>query len=83
MIVLSLSSEEYNTNKPSNQLGGFVIPKTERRNKMLATLILLYALDTGQISTGCYVAAWVLTIIEFLYKGLNAFIKLGKEIDNK
>ncbi len=51
---------------------------------MLATLILLYALDTGQIPTGCYVAAWVLTTIEFLYKGLKAFIKLGKEInDNK
>lgn len=51
---------------------------------MLATLILLYALDTGQISAGCYVAAWVLTIIEFLYKGLKVLIKLGKEInDNK
>lgn len=30
---------------------------------MLATLILLYALDTGQIPTGCYVAAWVFTIL--------------------
>ena len=42
---------------------------------MLATLILLYALDTGQIPKGCYVAAWVLTTIEFLYK-------LGKENQN-
>lgn len=31
---------------------------------MISTLILLYALDTGQIPTGCYIAAWVLTIIQ-------------------
>ncbi|MCU6720615.1 hypothetical protein OCV67_11860 [Porcipelethomonas ammoniilytica] len=30
---------------------------------MISTLILLYALDTGQIPTGCYIAAWFLAII--------------------
>ena len=50
---------------------------------MLATLILLYALDTGQIPTGCYVAAWVFTTIEFLCKSLKILLKLGKEINNK
>ena len=38
---------------------------------MLSTLILLYALDTGQIPVGCYVAAWVFTII----KGICLVIK--------
>jgi len=42
---------------------------------MLSTLILLYALDTGQVPKGCYIAAWVFTIFEFLYK-------LGKENQN-
>lgn len=31
---------------------------------MISTLILLYALDTGQIPKGCYIAAWVLAIIQ-------------------
>ena len=37
---------------------------------MLSTLILLYALDTGQIPVGCYVAAWVLTIVKRSFKGV-------------
>lgn len=35
---------------------------------MLPTLILLYALDIGQIPVACYVAAWVFTVIEYLPK---------------
>lgn len=30
---------------------------------MISTLILLYALDTGQIPMGCYIAAWVLASV--------------------
>lgn len=30
---------------------------------MISTLILLYAFDTGQIPTGCYIAAWVLASV--------------------
>lgn len=45
---------------------------------MLATLILLYALDTGQIPMGCYVAAWVFTIL----KGIYVVIKAMIEMDN-
>ncbi len=33
---------------------------------MLSTLILLYALDTGQIPAGCYAAAWIFTILKFI-----------------
>lgn len=43
---------------------------------MLATLILLYALDTGQIPTGCYVAAWVFTILKGIYAVRNGQLKL-------
>jgi len=42
---------------------------------MLATLILLYALDTGQIPAGCYVAAWVFTGIELLLKLIDLVAK--------
>lgn len=31
---------------------------------MLPTIILLYALDTGQIPIGCYIAAWVVYALE-------------------
>ena len=31
---------------------------------MLSTIILLYALDTGQIPIGCYIAAWTAFVIE-------------------
>ena len=31
---------------------------------MISTLILLYALDTGQIPMGCYIAAWVLASVQ-------------------
>ena len=34
--------------------------------KMLPTLILLYALDTGNIPTGCYIVAWIFTIIQLI-----------------
>ena len=43
---------------------------------MLPTLILLYALDTGNIPTGCYIVAWVSTIIELIYKIANRTIKM-------
>ena len=33
---------------------------------MLPTLILLYALDTGNIPTGCYIVAWIFTIIQLI-----------------
>lgn len=33
---------------------------------MLSTLILLYALDTGQVPTGCYVAAWIFMLLEVI-----------------
>lgn len=31
---------------------------------MLSTLILLYALDNGQIPNECFIAAWVFLILE-------------------
>lgn len=34
---------------------------------MISTLILLYALDTGQIPTGCYIAAWVLASVRAVF----------------
>lgn len=33
---------------------------------MLSTLILLYALDTGQVPTVCYVAAWIFLLLEVI-----------------
>lgn len=45
---------------------------------MLATLILLYALDTGQIPTGCYVAAWVFTILQSAAYTVSAFAEYKK-----
>ena len=50
---------------------------------MLSTLILLYALDTGQIPTGCYVAAWVFTIIQcicMIIKFLKPYFKDSKTL---
>lgn len=32
---------------------------------MASTIILLYALDTGQIPRGCYIAAWTLLAFKF------------------
>ena len=46
---------------------------------MLATLILLYALDTGQIPTACYVVAWVFAIIEYIFKSLKVLMKLSEK----
>lgn len=42
---------------------------------MLSTLILLYALDTGQIPLGCYVAAWIFT-------GINLIANIIKNMHN-
>lgn len=46
---------------------------------MVATLILLYALDTGQIPQGCYIAAWTITIIELILRLLKAYIEVKKD----
>nr|DAK81071.1 MAG TPA: hypothetical protein [Caudoviricetes sp.]DAU32444.1 MAG TPA: hypothetical protein [Caudoviricetes sp.] len=46
---------------------------------MLSTLILLYALDTGQIPTGCYVAAWVFTIIQCICMIIKFFSILSDD----
>ncbi len=49
---------------------------------MLSTLILLYALDTGNIPTACYVAAWVGTILQVIIATIKAIYKAsqsGKE----
>lgn len=36
---------------------------------MIATLILLYALNASiDVPTGCFVAAWILTIVELVVK---------------
>lgn len=32
---------------------------------MASTIILLYALDTGQIPKGCYIVAWTLLALKF------------------
>ena len=42
---------------------------------MLSTLILLYALDNGQIPNGCFIAAWIFLILKTLFFP-------GKEIMN-
>lgn len=43
---------------------------------MISTLILLYALDTGQIPTGCYIAAWVLASV----RAVVGLIKMAADI---
>ncbi|MFR5799975.1 MAG: hypothetical protein ACLUFX_14225 [Oscillospiraceae bacterium] len=43
---------------------------------MISTLILLYALDTGQIPTGCYIAAWVLASVQ----AVVGLIKMATDI---
>ncbi len=43
---------------------------------MISTLILLYALDTGQIPTGCYIAAWVLASV----RAVAGLIKIAADI---
>ena len=45
---------------------------------MISTLVLLYAFDTGQIPTGCYIAAWVLAGIRFV----AGLIKMASDIAN-
>ena len=45
---------------------------------MLPTLILLYVLDTGNIPTECYIAAWIFTIIQ-LIGGICEWIKNERE----
>lgn len=34
---------------------------------MLSTLILLYALDNGQIPDGCFIAAWIFLILKIIF----------------
>lgn len=46
---------------------------------MLTALILLYALDTGQVPTGCYVVAWVFAIIEYIFKSLKVLIRISEK----
>ena len=43
---------------------------------MISTLILLYALDTGQIPAGCYIAAWVLASV----RAVAGLIKMATDI---
>lgn len=43
---------------------------------MISTLILLYALDTGQIPTGCYIVAWVLASVRVV----AGLIKMAADI---
>ena len=43
--------------------GVFLMPKGD---KMLSTLILLYALDNGQTPNECFIAAWVFLILEII-----------------
>lgn len=54
-------------------MSGIFIPKFERIDYMLGTLILLYALDTGHIPTACYVFAWVFAILEYIYRSVKQF----------
>lgn len=42
---------------------------------MLSTLILLYALDTGQIPKGCYIAAWTILILQIVVEIWSIVIK--------
>lgn len=44
---------------------------------MISTLILLYALDTGQIPKGCYIAAWVLAIIRTVAGLIKTFTDIA------
>lgn len=45
---------------------------------MASTIILLYALDTGQVPSGCYIAAWTLLALKF---ALSIFeLKCKKDI---
>lgn len=45
---------------------------------MASTIILLYALDNGQIPIGCYIAAWTLLIFRL---ALSIFeLKCKKDI---
>ena len=46
---------------------------------MLPTLILLYALDTGNIPTGCYIVAWIFTIIQLICDWTIKKMKRGKK----
>ena len=46
---------------------------------MLATLILLYALDTGQVPTGCYVAAWVFAILKYSWEFVKVLAKISEK----
>lgn len=46
---------------------------------MLSTLILLYALDTGLIPVGCYVAAWVFTIIKGICLVIKCLVDLSDD----
>ena len=46
---------------------------------MLSTLILLYALDAGQIPLGCYVAAWSLTGIKLIAEIIKMLINIQKD----
>jgi hypothetical protein len=45
---------------------------------LISTLILLYALDTGQIPQGCYIATWTISIIEFIAKTVIAVEDMRK-----
>ena len=42
---------------------------------MLSTLILPYALDTGQIPTGCYIVAWAALMLEVVVKVADIILK--------
>ena len=46
---------------------------------MLATLILLYALDTGQVPTACYVFAWVFAIIKYSWEIVKFLAKISEK----
>ena len=46
---------------------------------MLGTLILLYALDTGQVPTACYVMLWVFAIVEYFYKSIRFLVRISEK----
>jgi len=50
---------------------------------MIATLILLYALDTGQIPDGCFIAAWICSGINFAASILKFIVNISSNERNK
>ena len=50
---------------------------------MLATLILLYALNASNpVPTGCFVAAWILLSVEIICKSLKFILNLADKYGN-